>query len=177
MFRILLKVSLCIVLLAIAVNSILKIIWVNHGIINEPRSRYDVIIVGAGSSGCVVARRLWEKSNLSILVIESGTTAPWISVVPLLAPALQGYTADWAYRTVSQKHSQLGMKNRQSAWPRGKVLGGSSVLNYLLHTWGARADFDNLWDSGDSGWNFESVRRYFKKSESFRRISGASVTG
>ncbi|KAF8774260.1 Glucose dehydrogenase like protein [Argiope bruennichi] len=178
MLKILLKVSLCVVLVAIATNSILKRIWISHGIINEPRPKYDIIIVGGGSSGCVLARRLWEKSNMSILVIESGTTAPWISLVPLLAPALQGYTADWAYKTATQTHTHLGTNDRQSSWPRGKVLGGSSVLNYLLHMWGAKSDFDNLWnDSGETGWDFESVRHYFKKSESFQRVSGASKTG
>ncbi|GFT45550.1 glucose dehydrogenase [Nephila pilipes] len=176
MFRILLKVALCMLLIAIAVNSILKRIWTNHGIISEPKAKYDVIIVGAGSAGCVVARRLWEKTDLSILVIESGTTAPWISIVPLLAPALQGYTADWGYKTVSQKYSQYGMKERQSAWPRGKVLGGTSVLNYMLHTWGTRSDFDDVWDDGSLDWNYDTVRHYFKKAESFRRSSGDFVS-
>ncbi|PRD21947.1 UNVERIFIED_CONTAM: pno [Trichonephila clavipes] len=69
--------------------------------------------IGAGSAGCALARRLWEKTGKSILVIETGSTAPWISLVPLMAPALQGYTADWGYKTVPQKYSQYGMNDRR----------------------------------------------------------------
>ncbi|GIY18718.1 glucose dehydrogenase [Caerostris extrusa] len=153
--------------------------------------------VGGGSAGCALARRLWEDSHLSILMVESGTTAPWISLVPMLAPGLQGYTADWGYKNSyaeafsiwhagTSKIKQIlyyGMMCcqgfvlvqicleifsnycKQSSWPRGKVLGGSSVLNYLLHMWGAKSDFDNLWNSEGSGWDFESVHGYFKRSE------------
>ncbi|KAG8184764.1 hypothetical protein JTE90_019360 [Oedothorax gibbosus] len=166
MLKILLNVSLCIVLLAIFIQFLLTYIWIPHGIITDPKAEYDFIIVGAGSSGCVLARRLWEKTNLSVLVIEAGTTAPWISQVPLLAPALQGQAADWALKTEPQVKSQHGFNNKKSSWPRGKVLGGSSVLNYMLHMWGAPSDYDVRWSAGDEGWGFESVKRYFRKSES-----------
>ncbi|GFY39241.1 glucose dehydrogenase [Trichonephila inaurata madagascariensis] len=164
-------------LLAIGLNSLVKRIWTNHGIINDPRAQYDIIVVGGGSAGCAVARRLWEKTGSSILVIETGSTAPWISMVPLMAPALQGYTADWAYKTVPQKYSQYGMNDRRSAWPRGKVLGGTSVLNYMLHTWGTRTDFNYLWDDGDEDWSFDTIRHYFQKAENFQRSSGDYVSG
>lgn len=69
--------------------------------------------VGAGTAGCAVARRLWEGSTYSsILVIEAGGTAPFISSIPLVAPLLQGFSSDWAYKTVPQEDSQYGMKNR-----------------------------------------------------------------
>lgn len=71
------------------------------------------LLVGAGTAGCAVARRLWEGSTYSsILLIEAGGTAPFISSIPLVAPLLQGYSSDWAYKTVPQEDSQYGMKNR-----------------------------------------------------------------
>ncbi|XP_054716916.1 glucose dehydrogenase [FAD, quinone]-like [Uloborus diversus] len=168
--------GLFIILTAFAINCLLQWSWSCQGIIDTPNTEYDFIIVGGGSAGCVLARRLWENTNYTILVIETGTTAPWISAVPLLAPALQGYTADWAYKTTNQKHSQFGLNDRKSAWPRGKVLGGSSVLNYMIHTWGTKSDFDDLWSRVGPDWNFDSVLPYFKKAESFHRTSGASVS-
>lgn len=71
---------------------------------------------------------------------------------------------DWAYKTVPQNRSCLGLQNRQSNWPRGKVLGGSSVLNYMLYVRGNSRDYDK-WAIDNPGWSYDDVLPYFVKSE------------
>lgn len=71
---------------------------------------------------------------------------------------------DWGYKTVPQNRSCLGLDKRQSNWPRGKVLGGSSVLNYMLYVRGNSRDYDK-WAIDNPGWSFDDVLPYFVKSE------------
>ena len=71
---------------------------------------------------------------------------------------------DWMYKTVPQNRSCLGLNNRQSNWPRGKVLGGSSVLNYMLYVRGNSRDYDK-WATENPGWSYDDVLPYFVKSE------------
>lgn len=88
--------------------------------------------------------------------------------VPSLAAYLQLSKLDWGYKTEPSNKSCLGMKNNRCNWPRGKVLGGSSVLNYMLYVRGNRYDYD-LWESlGNPGWGYNDVLYYFKKSEDNR---------
>ena len=82
----------------------------------------------------------------------------------LAACKMQLTGIDWAYKTVPQNRSCLGLDNRQSNWPRGKVLGGSSVLNYMLYVRGNSRDYDR-WAIENSGWSFDDVLPYFVKSE------------
>lgn len=85
----------------------------------------------------------------------------------LKCPQLTPY--DWQYKSEPQVNSMGAMTNRQSAWPRGKCLGGSSILNYMLYVRGNPQDF-NEWESfGNPGWGYEDVLPYFKKSEDFHR--------
>lgn len=88
--------------------------------------------------------------------------------VPSLSAYLQLSKLDWTYKTESSNKSCLGMKNNRCNWPRGKVLGGSSVLNYMLYVRGNRYDYD-LWESlGNPGWGWDQALYYFKKSEDNR---------
>lgn len=85
--------------------------------------------------------------------------------VPLMAGYLQLSKLDWKYKTEPSGKACLAMKGGRCNWPRGKVLGGSSVLNYMLYLRGNRKDYDNWAAMGNSGWNYEEVLPYFKKSE------------
>ena len=126
---------------------------------------YDLIIVGAGSAGCVLANRLSEKS--SVLLLEAGPrdTNPWIHV-PLGYGKLFARTdVNWAY----ESEPEAALNGRRVFTPRGKVLGGSSSINGLVYIRGQREDFDG-W--GIRGWDFDSLLPYFRKSEDQER--GAS---
>nr|XP_023022825.1 glucose dehydrogenase [FAD, quinone]-like [Leptinotarsa decemlineata] len=129
---------------------------------------YDFIVVGGGSAGAVVASRLSEISKWKVLLLEAGPDENEISDVPSLAAYLQLSKLDWTYKTEYTGKACLGMKNGRCNWPRGKVLGGSSVLNYMLYVRGNKHDYD-LWEQlGNPGWNYDNVLKYFKKSEDNR---------
>ncbi|XP_054279379.1 glucose dehydrogenase [FAD, quinone]-like [Macrosteles quadrilineatus] len=129
---------------------------------------YDFIVVGAGSAGAVVANRLSEVPHWSVLLLEAGPDENEISDVPSLAAYLQLSGLDWQYKTEPTGRACLGMKGGRCNWPRGKVLGGSSVLNYMLYVRGNRQDYDNWEAMGNPGWGYNEVLHYFKKSEDNR---------
>ncbi|XP_043498855.1 glucose dehydrogenase [FAD, quinone]-like [Polistes fuscatus] len=131
---------------------------------------YDFIVVGGGSAGAVVASRLSEVSNWSILLIEAGGNENEISDIPILASYSQLSELDWKYKTTPSKSSAycLAMEENKCNWPRGKVLGGSSVLNTMIYVRGNRLDYDNWAKMGNIGWSYEGVLPYFLKSEDNR---------
>jgi choline dehydrogenase len=128
--------------------------------------KYDYIIVGAGSAGCVLASRLSENSSKKILLLEAGPrdTDFWIHV-PLGYGKLFARTdVNWAYE--SEPEGELN--GRRIFTPRGKVLGGSSSINGLVYIRGQREDFDG-W--GIPGWGFDALRPYFEKAEARLKVS------
>ena len=129
---------------------------------------YDFVIIGGGSAGAVIANRLTENPKVNVLLIEAGPDENEVSDVPSLAAYLQLSKFDFAYKTVPSNKACLGMNNNQCNWPRGKVLGGSSVLNYMVYVRGNRNDFNHWSELGNPGWDFNSVLKYFKKSEDNR---------
>ncbi|OQR76668.1 glucose dehydrogenase-like [Tropilaelaps mercedesae] len=129
---------------------------------------YDYIVVGGGSAGAVIANRLSEDCSNSVLLMEAGGTENQISDIPLLAATLQGSKLDWQYKTVPQTKSCFGLKDKRSRWPRGKVLGGCSVLNYMLYVRGCHYDYDRWALMGCEGWSWKDVFPYFLKSEDNR---------
>lgn len=129
------------------------------------KTEYDYIVIGGGSAGAVVAARLSELRDQNILLMEAGGTENLLSDIPLAAGTLQMTPIDWAYQTEPQKHSCFGLVNRRSRWPRGRVLGGSSVLNYMLYLRGNGRDYDNWEKLGAYGWSWREVLPYFLKSE------------
>ncbi len=131
---------------------------------------YDYIVVGAGSSGCVMANRLSEDPNTRVLLLEAGgkDSNPWIHIPVGYFKTMHNPKTDWCFVT----ESDPGINNRQLQWPRGKVLGGSSSLNGLLYIRGQAEDYDNWEALGNRGWSYKDVLPYFKKSESNER--GAS---
>ncbi len=141
-------------------------------------TEYDYIVVGAGSAGCVLANRLSEDANATVLLIEAGSTDTKPEIhVPIAYPNLQLSEVDWQYTTIPQKDACQSMDGRKSAWPRGKTLGGSSSINAMVYTRGNPADYDRLAQMGAEGWSYEEVLPYFKKSEDFGTDGEASYHG
>ncbi|XP_078052391.1 glucose dehydrogenase [FAD, quinone] isoform X2 [Augochlora pura] len=127
--------------------------------IEHPETDYDYIIVGAGTSGCVLASRLSEVSNVTVLLIEAGGYFGWVSSVPLLSPMTQGTEFDWSYLTEPQKFSSKGFWNYVQKVPRGKGLGGSGQINHLVHSFGRPDDY-NGWPEG---WSHADLLPYFER--------------
>eukprot|EP01087_Luapelamoeba_hula_P004614 TRINITY_DN1453_c1_g2_i2.p1 TRINITY_DN1453_c1_g2~~TRINITY_DN1453_c1_g2_i2.p1 ORF type:complete len:505 (-),score=28.71 TRINITY_DN1453_c1_g2_i2:784-2298(-) len=128
------------------------------------KKKYDYIVIGGGSSGCVVAARLSEDPDVSVLLLEAGvpTSHNGAIGIPLASGTLQRTDVDWQFKTEPQAHTD----NRIHNWPRGKVLGGSSCLNFMLYVRGAAADYDMWRDQLNCpGWGYSDVLPYYMKSE------------
>ncbi|XP_013143492.1 PREDICTED: glucose dehydrogenase [FAD, quinone]-like [Papilio polytes] len=132
------------------------------------REEYDFVIVGGGSAGAVLANRLSEVESWNVLLLEAGGHETDISDVPLLSLYLHKSKLDWKYRTQPQDSACQAMKDKRCSWTKGKVLGGSSVLNTMLYIRGNKRDFDQWEAFGNPGWGYEDVLPYFKKSEDQR---------
>ncbi|XP_076767246.1 glucose dehydrogenase [FAD, quinone] [Xylocopa sonorina] len=132
------------------------------------RNNYDFVIIGGGSAGSVLANRLSENGNWSVLLLEAGTDEPDLSDVPMLFPVLQLTPLDWQFKTHPSDNYCKAMNGNKCNWPRGKVLGGSSVLNAMLYIRGNKKDYDAWEEMGNPGWSYESVLPYFKKSENMK---------
>ncbi|KAK9308522.1 hypothetical protein QLX08_001512 [Tetragonisca angustula] len=132
------------------------------------RSSYDFVIIGGGSAGSVLANRLSENKNWTVLLLEAGVDEPDMADVPVVFPVLQLTPVDWQFKTEPSNNYCKAMNGHACNWPRGKVLGGSSVLNAMLYIRGNRKDYDNWERMGNPGWDYESVLPYFKKSEDMR---------
>jgi len=126
---------------------------------------YDFIIVGAGTAGCVLANRLSEVLNWKVLLIEAGGKENYIMDIPLTAQWLQFTEANWRYTMEPSGNVCLGMKSTKCTLPRGKVMGGSSTINYMIYTRGNRYDYDRWEKLGNNGWGYKDVLPYFLKLE------------
>lgn len=130
-------------------------------------SEYDFVIVGAGTAGCVLANRLTEVPEWKVLLVEAGVNENFVMDIPVVANYLQFTSANWGYKTKPSKKYCAGFANQQCNWPRGKVIGGSSVLNYMIYTRGTKPDYDKWQEMGNEGWGWDDVLPYFKKVENF----------
>jgi choline dehydrogenase-like flavoprotein len=127
---------------------------------------FDFVIVGAGTAGCVLAARLSEDPDLEVALIEAGGPAADPAIRdPLQWPRLQGSAIDWKFTTVPQPHTA----GRTHAWPRGRVIGGSTALNAMAHVRGHPSDFDGWAADGCAGWSYRDLLPYFIRSETSDR--------
>jgi choline dehydrogenase len=130
----------------------------------------DYVVVGAGSAGCAVAARLSEDPSVRVVLLEAGSRdrSPWLHVPIGYAKTMYHPTLSWNLMTEPEPE----LEGRRIPWPRGRTLGGSSAINGLLYVRGQREDYDHWRQLGCTGWSFEDVLPYFRRSEDQER--GAS---
>uniref|UniRef100_T1J046 Glucose-methanol-choline oxidoreductase N-terminal domain-containing protein n=1 Tax=Strigamia maritima TaxID=126957 RepID=T1J046_STRMM len=129
---------------------------------------YDYIVVGSGTTGSVVATRLSEDPNVSVLLMEAGGEPTEKSYIPLLAFDGLRSQMDWNYTSTRQSHCCNLFRGKKLPLFRGKVLGGTGTLNSMAHTRGNRKDFDSWEKLGNPGWNYTAVMHYFLKFENYQ---------
>ncbi|VVE66288.1 choline dehydrogenase [Pandoraea anapnoica] len=131
---------------------------------SDKQERFDYIIVGAGSAGCVLANRLTQDPDVTVLLLEAGGKDDyhWIHIPVGYLYCIGNPRTDWLYRT----QEEAGLNGRSLAYPRGRVLGGSSSINGMIYMRGQREDYD-VWAeaTGDDGWRWDNVLPLFKRSE------------
>jgi choline dehydrogenase len=131
-------------------------------------NQFDYIVVGAGSSGCVLANRLSTEAVNSVCLIEAGPkdSSPWIHLPIGYGKTMWDPKVNWKFET----EPDPGMNQRKIYWPRGKCLGGSSSINGLIFIRGQKEDYDGWKSLGNSGWGWDDVLPYFKKAEGNDRL-------
>jgi len=138
---------------------------------------YDYIVVGGGSTGCVVAARLSEDPRNSVLLLEAGGDGSLITEVPALVGSVYGQESiDWNYKTEPEAASCLAMNGRRCSWHRGKAIGGTSAINGMLYIRGSRHDYDEWARLGNPGWSYDEVLPFFLKSEDQQNPTYAADT-
>ena len=128
----------------------------------------DYIVIGAGSSGCVIAGRLSEDPKNTVCLLEAGPkdTSPWIHLPIGYGKTMWDPKLNWKFET----EPDPGMNQRKIYWPRGKCLGGSSSINGLIFIRGQKEDYDGWKNLGNTGWGWDDVLPYFKKAEGNDRL-------
>jgi choline dehydrogenase len=124
---------------------------------------YDCIIVGAGTAGCILANRLSADARRRVLLLEAGGRDNWIwyHIPAGYLFAIGNPRSDWMFRT----ESEPGLNGRSLAYPRGKVIGGSSAINAMISMRGQAADYDGWRALGLAGWGWRDVLPLFKQLE------------
>lgn len=128
---------------------------------------YDFVVIGAGSAGCVVANRLSANLAWNVLLIEAGPEERVLMDVPVFVHYIQqSDSINWNHWGEQSDEYCLAMSDRRCRLPRGKVMGGSSVLNFMMWTRGDRRDYDGWAEAGNPGWSWQDVEPYFDRLES-----------
>ena len=137
----------------------------------QERIEADFIVVGAGSAGCAVAARVSEDPATRVVLLEAGgeDRNRWIHIPLGFGKTFADPTVNWCYET----EPDPGASNRRVFWPRGKVLGGSSSINGMVYIRGQAEDFDHWRQLGNTGWSFDDVLPYFRRSE--HQVRGADT--
>ena len=128
---------------------------------------FDFIVVGGGSAGAVIAARLSEDPACRVALVEAGNRPPERELMPVACASLQlDPETDWMF-TADPGKAGLGLHGRRMPVPRGKMLGGSSGINYMVYVRGHPGDFDEWNRRGATGWSYDDVLPYFRKIETF----------
>lgn len=127
--------------------------------------KYDYVIVGGGTAGCILANRLTEGGKYNVLLLEAGgpPRSPWIKIPAGFSKLLTNETYNWRFESCPE----AGTKERVIAIPRGKGLGGSTLINGMIYVRGQPGDYDRWLDEGATGWGWQNVEPYFRKLENF----------
>ena len=135
-----------------------------------PGLQADIVIVGAGAAGCVLAARLSEDPALEVLLLEAGgeDSNPWIHVPAGFVKTIGNPSVDWRFETGDEPE----LAGRRVPLPRGKVLGGTTALNGMLYIRGNPRDYDAWRDAGNPGWGWDEVLPYFLRAEGNVRGAG-----
>mgnify|MGYP003335639568 FL=1 len=127
---------------------------------------YDYIIIGAGSAGCMLAKRLTENPNKKVLLIEAGKSDNyiWIHIPVGYLYCIDNPRADWRFKTVAEK----GLNGRSLLYPRGRVLGGCSSINGMIYMRGQVGDYESwVQATGDESWSWENALKRYKSFEDY----------
>jgi choline dehydrogenase len=126
-------------------------------------AEFDVVVVGAGSAGCVLSARLTENPDITLCAIEAGgqDRNPWIHIPMGFGKVVPDPKINWGYAT----EPEPGLGGRKIIWPRGKVLGGSGSINGLVFLRGDPSDYDEWQRLGAQSWGYTDVLPYFKRME------------
>ncbi|MBX3540298.1 MAG: GMC family oxidoreductase N-terminal domain-containing protein [Chelatococcus sp.] len=132
---------------------------------------FDYIIVGGGTAGCVLANRLTASGRHSVLLLEAGQEArsPWVPIPAGFSKLLTNPTYNWRFQTEPEEATG----NRIIAVPRGKGLGGSTLINGMIYVRGQPQDYDGWAQRGCLGWSFDDVLPYFKRLEDYEGVTGS----
>jgi len=126
-------------------------------------AEFDYVIIGAGSAGSAFAYRLGEDRDISVALIEYGSSdaGPFIQMPAALSYPMNMRLYDWGYRAVAEP----ALNGRSLVCPRGKVIGVSSSINGMIYVSGHAGDYDHWQAQGASGWSYADILPYFKKME------------
>ena len=141
----------------------------------SPSSPYDFVIVGGGSAGAALAARLSEDPGVSVALIEAGDRPPPREEMPVACATLQlDPETDWMM-SGDPGNGGRGFRNRRMPVPRGKMLGGSSGINYMVFVRGHPGDFDHWAELGAEGWSYDEVLPCFMRMEQVAPTNEASI--
>jgi choline dehydrogenase len=132
----------------------------------DQNNTYDYIIIGAGSAGCLLAKRLTENPNKRVLLIEAGKSDNyiWIHIPVGYLYCIDNPRADWRFRT----SNEVGLNGRSLLYPRGKVLGGCSSINGMIYMRGQTGDYESwVAATGDESWSWKNALKRYKQFEDY----------
>lgn len=151
----------CISIFSILVWKLLQENIPNILVLEDNEFSFDYVIVGAGTAGSTLASLLTKHSNGSVLLIEAGGSFGYLSRIPLLTTFQQKGINDWSFLSAPQRHSSKGLIEQRQCLPRGKGLGGSANLNFMLHFDGHGPDFDSWHRLHNlSDWSWDHMRPF-----------------
>jgi choline dehydrogenase-like flavoprotein len=138
-------------------------------------NRFDYVIVGAGTAGCVLAARLTENPRLRVCLVEAGGPArhPFVKVPALVGCAIMSSRFSWGLMT----EPQAALDNRRIFLPRGKLVGGSGSINGMAYHRGHPRDYDDWAAAGNAGWSWQDVLPYFRRSENNANFRDPAIHG